>query len=800
MLEQDVKTECYHCGNDCEEELLTKDDHNFCCNGCLSVYNLLKENDLCDYYSIENNPGITLKSRKLERFSFLDDTDVIASFIEFEDEERAHVTFYVPQIHCYSCLWLLEKLHVLRDGILSSKTNYLKKEVTIAFQKDTLSLRQVVELLTSIGYEPVLNLEQEDKSKRKSVNRKSFIQIGLTGFCFGNIMLLSFPEYVSGFSEVEPEYAQYFGLISLFLSLPIMIWGARDYLSSAYHSLRQLRLNLDVPISLGIVTLFVVSSYEVLSVTGAGYFDSLAGLIFFLLIGKSFQQKTFDQLNFERDYKSYFPLAITKLDGSDEVSIPVSKVEVGDRLIIRNEEIIPSDSILMSISASVDYSFVTGESVPETKVAGEKIYAGGRVAGKAVEVEVIKEASQSYLTRLWNKHEDEKKDEDLESISDRVGKYFTYVVLFLSVGAGLFWFRTDVSIAIKAFTSVLIVACPCALALAIPFTYGNSIRLLARKGFYLKSASVIERMASVNHLIFDKTGTLTDQKKSFLNYEGEALTDEESSSFKSLLRHSSHPLSQLLFKHLKGELCEVEDFSEKAGKGIEGVVNGRKLKLGSAQFVGVDSRSQSTSVFLSINDEYKGSFLVESGYRKGLRQMFQSLSKRFGLSLLSGDSDKERTVIDSLTDRTADTHFKQSPFDKRNHILELQKDTHRHVAMIGDGLNDAGALRASDVGISVTENVTHFTPASDGILDADHLVGLPSYFTYSKIARFIVYVCFGISFCYNLVGLFFAVRGDLSPIIAAVLMPVSSITVVVFSVLSTNFMARRVLDGKRELV
>ncbi|MEQ8530846.1 MAG: heavy metal translocating P-type ATPase metal-binding domain-containing protein, partial [Imperialibacter sp.] len=360
------KTYCYHCGDECLFEPILAHEKHFCCEGCKTVYELLQDNGLCDYYELEQTPGLSLKQPKSsEAYEFLDEEVISKKLIDFTDGKTTKVTFYIPAIHCSSCLWLLENLPRLERSVISSRVNFVKKELTIAFQQDNVSLRKIVELLASIGYAPLITLEDETKEQRKasSPNRKLYAQLGVAGFCFGNIMLLSFPEYL-GFDGDEDYLKQFVGYLNFLLALPVVFYSAQDYFVSAFKSLRKKFVNIDVPISLGIAALFLRSTYEVFLGGAAGYFDSLAGLLFFLLIGKWFQSKSYDHLSFERNYTSYFPLAVLKWVNGATRNIPVSDIKKGDILLIRNKELIPADGILISPSASVDYSFVTGESDP----------------------------------------------------------------------------------------------------------------------------------------------------------------------------------------------------------------------------------------------------------------------------------------------------------------------------------------------------------------------------------------------------------------------------------------------------
>ncbi len=392
---------CYHCGDVCPDDSIKIDEKYFCCNGCKTVYEILDDNKLCNYYNLDSTPGITPSLLHNTKFDYLDDQQTIQQIIDFTEGDVTKVTFDIPQMHCSSCIWLLENLYKLNNAITNSQVDFLKKKLTITFNNKKISLKELVQLLTSIGYEPQILLDSEDKEPEKKTRSTLYYRVGVAGFCFINIMMLSFPEYL-GIDLSDAFLKRFFLYLNLVLSLPVFFYSAWEYFGSAIKGLRKKIVNIDFPISLGILVLFIRSAYEVLSVTGAGYFDSLTGLVFFLLIGKLFQEKTYGALNFERNYKSFFPLSVTIKKEGKEKSIPVSKLMVGNRILVRQNEIIPADSILFNGNGKIDYSFVTGESKPVEKVSGEMIYAGGRQIGGAIELEVIKEVSQSYLTQLWN--------------------------------------------------------------------------------------------------------------------------------------------------------------------------------------------------------------------------------------------------------------------------------------------------------------------------------------------------------------------------------------------------------------
>jgi Cu+-exporting ATPase len=480
-------------------------------------------------------------------------------------------------------------------------------------------------------------------------------------------------------------------------------------------------------------------------------------------------------------------------DGTEE-AIQVYAIEKGDRLLIRNQELIPVDGILISESASIDYSFVTGEAVPIAKKSGDKIYAGGKQLGKVIEMEVLFSVSQSYLTQLWSNDVFQKKvDQKHKSITDTISRYFTPALLLLAIVSFSYWIFIDVSTAFNVFTAILIVACPCALALTAPFTIGNVLRIMGRRKMYLKNALVVEQLSKVDTVVFDKTGTITTNKKTAITYEGEALNVFELTLLSNALRGSNHPLSRRLYEFISiPTKKEVLHFEEQTGKGIFAEFAEGTVKLGSSQFLAHMSETthKKTKVHVEINGIYKGSYVFNNQYRVGLEQLFASLSSRYNLVVLSGDNDGERKILEKMLPSTTTLVFNQKPEQKLAYIDQLQNEG-KNVMMVGDGLNDAGALAQSNVGISLSENVNVFSPACDGILDAVQFDKIDFFLKYSKNAMRTIYMSFGLSLLYNVVGLSFAVTGNLLPIVAAIIMPLSTITIVSFVTIMSNYYASR---------
>ncbi|MFS4416511.1 heavy metal translocating P-type ATPase [Maribacter sp. 2307ULW6-5] len=793
------QTKCYHCGDDCAKKPIVHDEKSFCCNGCKMVYEIFASHDLSHYYELQQAAGATPKEIE-GKYDFLDTDAIVERLTEFNDGSIQIVNLYVPHIHCSSCIWILENLNKLDPAITNSQVNFPKKTVRITYHLDKITLKELVLLLCRIGYEPYISLEDMGE-RATSVDRGLIYKLGVAGFAFGNVMFLSFPEYFDLNSSKDSggefwlnQYQDVFRWLMFAFSLPVVLYAARDYYTTAYKGLRTGILNMDVPIALGVTVLFVRSTLEIMFHWGPGFFDSLTGLIFFLLLGKFFQQKTYSFLSFERDYKSYFPIAVTVIGDEGETAVPAHEVKEGDRLLIRNEEIIPADGVLLSEAAQIDYSFVTGEAVPVQKNKGDKIFAGGRQINGSLEMETLKTVSQSYLTGLWsNSVFQEDKTTKFQAITDRIGKRFTLSVLTIAFTATFVWLFIDPSMALNVFTAVLIIACPCAIALASPFTLGNILRIFGKRKFYLKDAQTIERLAQIDMAIFDKTGTITTNQKSKAVYEGMPLTAAEESLMKSTLRASNHPLSRKLYELLAAhDIATLDEYQEHVGQGISGTKGKRNIRIGSGAFTGSSDTTDQlqTAVHISSNEGYKGSYVFQNQYREGIEKLFLELAGEMDTAVMSGDNAGEQERLGRLLPKGTQMLFNMKPEQKMHRIRNWQEEG-KKVLMVGDGLNDAGALAQSDVGIAISEDINVFSPACDAILDASKFQFLKEYIQLSKKAIRIIKWSFVLSLAYNVVGIYFAVTGQLEPVIAAILMPLSSISIVAFTTIVSNYVSRK---------
>ncbi len=786
---------CTHCGDACDGSILNAEKQAFCCQGCESVYQLLAENNMCDFYRMRE--GAISKPGSIEeaRFDHLDDIDLQRRLIDYEDDQQYRVSLRLPQIHCTACVYLLEQLYRFNDSISDSKIDFSRKEISITVRKPGMSLKSLVIMLHELGYGPDLNHKLGHKQAIDPEKKQLIRKLAVAGFAFGNVMLLSFPEYLSTGGLDEPMVQATIHTLSILLSIPVLAYSGLGYLQSAWIGLKKGILNIDIPIALGMIVLFGRSVFEIITGIGYGYLDSLTGLIFFLLLGRFFQQKTYDEFSFERDFRSFFPLGTTRLKGQSEEEVAIDKLEPGDRILVR-EEVIPADAILIASRCLIDYSFVTGESHPQERFRGDVIYAGGKIMGAAVQMEVIKKVSQGYLTKLWNHESFSKKHDDrFKTITDRISQYFTPAVIALAIGGLLYWYPSSPQTAFQVFAAVLIIACPCALALSAPFTFGNAIRILGRNKFFVKNSVVVDKLSQVDEIIFDKTGTLTTSENNKLDFSGISLTTYERRLIKTACRNSTHPLSRQIANAFEEDAFEeVQLFDEVKGKGIVAIIEKHIVKVGNAALLDLESQlapAEASVVYVEIDGVVLGYIRFINAYRPQIEQSIRSMGQHYRLSLLSGDGDQEASVLQPIFGEKADLHFRQSPSNKLDYISARQKAGANMVMMVGDGLNDAGALQQASIGVAVSEQAGQFTPASDVIVEGQMIPKMHQILAFARDSRKVIFANLSLSLLYNTVGLSFALTGALTPVVSAILMPVSSISVVLSATVLTNYFARK---------
>jgi P-type Cu+ transporter len=537
---------CYHCGDVCSLYHEQYDEKSFCCNGCKSVYQLLDVHQMCAYYSAgEDGPhqGMNphLNPDSFVKFAALDDPQTSKGLYKFYQKHHAVVEWSLPQMHCASCVWLLEHLHQMDAGILSSRVNFLERTLTLAFNPSATSLRKLAVLLTQIGYEPHLQHINGDPIDQKKT-RRQWLLLGITGFCFANIMLLSLPEYLGLHPLDFPLLSQVFRYISMALALPALYVGGKPFIQNSWQALIHKKLHIDIGITLSITLTFARSVYEIVSGIGAGYLDSMTGILFFMLLGRHFQHITHNRIQFNLNYTHFFPLHVKRRTRKGELeTISLRQMQKDDILAFSHQEVIPTDVLCLDDEAQIDYSFITGESEPAQILKNEIIYAGGRNLLGQLHVQVIQPVDHNYLLQLWNKKEAQT-DKIESSFGHKTGTLFTAFLLILSTVTFVYWLPKNPTTAWNALTTILIVACPCALLLSATFTHGTLLRHLASHQIFVKNSAVLDKLRSIQNIVFDKTGTLTSSIEHGV-YHGTSLNPEQQQWIAALAEQSNHPYS-----------------------------------------------------------------------------------------------------------------------------------------------------------------------------------------------------------------------------------------------------------------
>ncbi len=782
---------CVHCGDPCGSGRVTTEAGPFCCGGCASVHALLTARGLEAFYACEVPAGRPQRDADLrdpDRFLVLDDPAVRDRFVRQDDGRRAQVTFPVPSLHCASCVWLLERLGRVDGRIGRTEVDLLRRTVTVTFESPRMRLSEVAAALAGVGYEPLLT--DETPKPATAARRRLYAQIGVAGFAFGNIMLFSIPRYANG-APLEDGFQRLFDALNVALALPVLAYSATDFFKGAWQAVRHRTVSLDVPIAIGLAALVLRSLVDIGTGRGEGYLDSFAGLVFFLLIGRLFQQQAFDWIGFDRTFRSFFPLSVlVESPGGHAAPVAIEHLRPGNRIVLRPGEVVPADARLVDDRAHIDYAFLTGERDPVAVAKGGLVRAGGRLTRTNARFDVLRDVTSSELAGLWTQRSPATpRSHWLTDVSARFGAWFVIVALGLAV-AGFAWWWPDTTRALEVATAVLIIACPCALTLAAPITLGTAMTMLGRRGWYLRDPSALLDLSRVDSVVFDKTGTLTASGQTTVTVSG--LTEDDLARARALAAGSVHPISRALAGTDRAAL-PVDARVEIIGRGLCGTVDGHAVAIGSAAFIredcGATGDLPASGTVVAIDGVVRGSITPHAPVRPGVEAAVRTLAASTRVALLSGDRDAGDDRWTRLFgDRAI---FNRSAREKREHVARLRAGG-EHVLMVGDGLNDAGAFEAADIGVAVSDDTACLVPACDVVVAGAQLATLPHVLTYARRARRTIVICFVISVFYNVIGLSLALAGLLSPLVAAILMPVSSLTVVGTSVGLARWWARGV--------
>jgi Cu2+-exporting ATPase len=800
-----MSVECDHCSLPVPAGLVEAGaDLQFCCNGCRVAYEVIHEHGLDGYYDIKSR--IEAPEQPAQRsgrgFAEFDDPAFHRLYCRTLPSGLATVELYLEGVHCAACVWLVEKLTVVVDGVAEVRLDLGRSLATVTWNPETTPLSEVARFLDSIGYapHPFRGVEARDMARREE--RALLIRIAVAGAIAGNVMLIAFALYGGHFHGIADEFRSLFRWVSLALATPSVAWCASVFYRGAWGALKTRTLHMDLPIAIGILAAFIQGAINTVRGTGEIYFDSVTALIFFLLVGRFLQRRQQRRAASSTELLFSIAPAVARLVDAEGVhEVPVEALSQGVTVEVRAGDSIPADGIVVEGTSTLDRSLLTGESLPEPVVVGDPVHAGTvNLSGRLlVEVRVTGEDTRvGRLMRLVK--EGAMRRAPVVLLADRISGWFVAIVLALAAITLGVWLQLDPEHAVGHAVALLIVSCPCALGLATPLAVSAAIGHAARKKILIKGGDALENLARPGRMLLDKTGTLTEGRLGVLRWWGD---DSVKPMVAAIERHSAHPVARALSEGSnQGEIPEATEVQEITGAGISGICHGRRVMVASTSYLtrelGELPEEAATAaesfaneglspVAVAVDEKVVALAGIGDPLRRDSADAVAAIRDRgWRVEILSGDHPAVvRSIADQVGIEAAAARGAATPEDKLNAVREAAEDT--TVAMVGDGVNDAAALAAATVGIGVHGGAEAALAAADVYLGRPGLdpvveLLLGSHRTLGVIRRNLVF-----SLTYNVVAVGFAITGHMSPLLAAILMPLSSMTVVLSSYRAKTF-------------
>ncbi len=773
--------QCVHCDEQALRPLFLPQDSEqklpFCCRGCLTVYEILNDLKLGSYYEIKQTSAPFKRRSPVEltksSYAFLDDKKFKTDHCYLNHDGHLVMDFYLEGIHCLACLWLIEKLPEILPGVLRSKLDLEKSVVSVVINEEG-KFSDVARELNRLGYRPhSLNRNEDLKKLQDHEEKTALMRMGVAGAAAGNIMIYSFSLYAGASAET----AKIFHVLTVVLAFPVFTYSARPFYQSAWTSLRNRTVSIDIPISIALIMGAVMGLRNLLLNFEGNYFDSLSALVFLLLLSRYFLRKIQDKGLSGKDlFYFYQNESVLRKCPSGFEEIHTQYLKEGDVIKLGRDALVPADGVVLKGDSYLNNSLLTGESIPARIKSGQKIFSGTQNLGSEILIKIEKINSHTRLGQLL-KHVEQgwamkSRTVDLTSV---VSKYFTLIVIALASVLFFLLLPKGTEAALTRALTLLIVTCPCALAISVPLTFHRSLSLAARNGIIVKSDEVFEKLAKAKNIFLDKTGTITlGQLELNSFFKLEAMNTYIMDVIQTLEQNSRHPVGKSLADFAirnGGIILPVYDHQEIPGKGVEGKI-------------GNDSYAISHSE-IRENGILKATFDVSDTIRKDSSEIISGLKRDgYSLSILSGDRS---TVVLPLAEEAGispeNALFSLSPEDK----LLLVKNI-SGVVMIGDGANDAMALESADIGIAVSGAMDISLRAADVYLTTPGLAGVQKLFTLSRETMKVVKRNLILSLVYNSLSVIFVFTGVINPLVAAIVMPVSSLTVLLSTLWGTGKM------------
>ncbi len=795
-----VSNLCIHCRTLVPRKRLSlnAEDAQFCCKGCQLVFSLLNVKGLTFYYQLRDQvadphfkkPPTTLS----DDYSALDSAEFREKI--YTNSGSPTVRFYIEGVHCAACIWLIERLPQLSSSIEAASLDLSTSVATLRLTP-AASLASVANSISSIGYRPHV-LENSDSAEllQKIENRAWLMRIGVSGACAGNIMILA----VSVYSGASGFTGRIFNGLSLALFLPVLFYGAAPFFRSAFAALKTKTLSIDVPIVMAILLAAVVSAVHTFQGSDHVYYDSISALVFLLLstryLLRRAQQKSLGDLRFFHFLTPAFATVRDPENGECK-QVLASSVRVDDHLIIKQGELVPADGFLFKGTGYLNVSVMTGEPLPQRIKTGDKVLSGSKNEGDEIEIVVTASGVNSQLGQILKQLDAElSRKAPIVEAADRISKWFLLGVL-LSAAAVLI-FNADLSVGVNRALALLIVTCPCALALATPLTMSLALKRAAARGILIKKGETLEKLSRVKSIILDKTGTLTSGTFKVLSWTEHAKIPGLKEIVFELEKISKHPIAKALSAY-SAETSEcmlpgrrvVSGNKEILGRGVEGHIDNTFYEIRALESVDVKQGIFQSSVGVYRNRELVATIVLGDALKEDAKVAIEKLSRfQIPIFLLSGDrAEAVRQTAEQLGIIPANCAAQANPQQKMEFVLGQDNPL-----MVGDGANDVLALSSAYVSVAVQSSLETSLQASDVYLSRPAVSSIQELMVLGRSAMNIIYRNFVFSLGYNLLGGFAAATGYITPLFAALLMPLSALTVLSSSLIG----ARRFTQPSKE--
>jgi len=773
---------CYHCGEDVPANTDFKVDilgesRKMCCPGCETVAQTIVDSGLVSYYQYRTAPAekADLVPEQLQALIHYDNEDVQSEFVR-NRENVSEVTLSLEGVSCAACAWLIEKQVSNTAGLVSIRVNTTTNRALLAWDKTQVRLSELLSVIHKLGYKAAPFEADKQEASYHRMMKQYLYRLGIAGLATMQVMMLAVALYLEVFGDLEPEFKNYFRWVSLIFATPVLLYSALPFYLNAWRSIKGRTLGMDVPVSIALIFAYVASLIATVTEQGEVFFESISMFTFFLLVGRFLEMRARRKAAAASgNLLKLIPAIATTLDGEQ---IPVKTLKVGDRIRVLPGEHIPADGKVISGRIHIDESMLTGESVHVVKREGDAVYAGTLNGDESFELEVMSSKADSMISNIVRLQDEAQHSKPkIAEIADVVARYFVGAILIISAGTWLYWHQTKPDDAFWIMLSVLVATCPCALSLATPTALTCATSRMGNFGILLRKGHVFETLCKINHLVVDKTGTLT--KGDIEICDTKVLSDlpkEDCLSLAAALEaHANHPIARSFASYANDDFV-VYEVQNVIGSGIEGIWNGKIVKIGSAVFVQGKESDESHAVYLSVDGEHVASFY----YRDPIRKESKAFIQRFAdagikTTLLTGDSlSNARPVANEIGIDHVVASAK--PEDKLAYLKSLDEDS--ITMMVGDGINDAPTLAGAHLSVAMGGGTDVAKASADMTLLGDNLEKLLEARLLALRTRKIIRENLAWSLGYNLLILPLAVAGLVAPYIAVVGMSASSIIVV----------------------